>query len=119
HPEIAGDSIYTAVVCGDVEEVERILSERPQAASERSSAAGPDRAGPGGAGDLFREISAKGWEPLLYLCFARLPLAAASDNALAIARALLERGADPNAYFMAGGSRYTPLVGVIGEGEEG
>ena len=33
-------------------------------------------------------------------------------------RALLDRGANPNAYFMTGNSRYTPLVGVIGEGEE-
>src|SRR6185312_7791561 len=39
-------------------------------------------------------------------------------NAVAIARLLLDHGANPNAYFMAGGSRYTPLVGAIGEGEE-
>src|SRR5207245_1658657 len=70
-PEIAGDSIYTAVVCGDLEEVERILSERPQAASEKSSATALDRADAGGAGDLFRDIGPKGWEPLLYLCFTR------------------------------------------------
>ena len=56
--------------------------------------------------------------PLLYLCFTRLPLARANDHAIAIARLLLDRGADPNAHFMAGDSRYTPLVGVIGEGEE-
>jgi ankyrin repeat protein len=119
YPEVARDSVYTAVVCGELNEVERILSERPEAASEKSSATARDRAGAGGSDDLFRDIGPKGWEPLLYLCFARLPLAAASDNAVAIARALLDRGADPNAYFMAGDSRYTPLVGVIGEGEEG
>jgi ankyrin repeat protein len=119
HPEVARDSIHTAVVCGDLEEVERILTDRPQAASEKSSQADGDRAGAGGSGDRFRkELGPKGWEPLLYLCFTRLPLPAASDNAVAIARALLDHGADPNAYFMAGDSRYTPLVGVIGEGEE-
>jgi ankyrin repeat protein len=32
---------------------------------------------------------------------------------------LLDHGANPNAHFKAGGSFYTPLVGVIGEGEEG
>jgi ankyrin repeat protein len=120
HPEIARDSIYTAVVCGEVEEVERILAERPQAAIEKSSATAADRAEAGSSCDRFkRTIGPKGWEPLLYLCFTRLPLAAANDNAVAIARALLDRGADPNAYFMAGDSRYTPLVGVIGQGEEG
>jgi uncharacterized protein len=118
HPEIARDSIYTAVVCGDLPEVERILAERPGAALEKNFLAAPDRSGAGRAGDLFREIGPKGWEPLLYLCFARLPLIATNDNALAIARALLDAGADPNVYFMAGDSRYTPLVGVIGEGEE-
>jgi hypothetical protein len=119
HPEIARDSIHTAVVCGELDAVEGILAERPAAASEKSSATGVDRAGAGDSGDRFRKtIGPKGWEPLLYLCFTRLPLAAATDNAVAIARALLDRGADPNAYFMAGDSRYTPLVGVIGDGEE-
>jgi ankyrin repeat protein len=118
YPEVARYSIHTAVVCGDLAEVERILAERPQAASEKSSATAPDRSDVGGAGDLFRDIGPKGWDPLLYLCFTRLPLAEANDNAVAIARALLDRGADPNSYFMAGNSRYTPLVGVIGEGEE-
>jgi ankyrin repeat protein len=119
HPEIARDSLYTAVVCGELAEVERILSERPQAACEKSSTTDPDRAGVGGSGDRFKKtLGPKGWEPLLYLCFTRLPLAVANDNAVALARALLDRGADPNAHFMAGDSRYTPLVGVIGEGEE-
>ena len=98
YPDIADDSFYTEIACGDVDGVERTLTERPQAATEKG---GP-----------------KGWDPILYLCFSRAPLAAAGDNAIAIARALLDHGADPNAYFMAGGSRYTPLVGVVGEGEE-
>ncbi|HUF51251.1 MAG TPA: ankyrin repeat domain-containing protein [Longimicrobiales bacterium] len=115
YPDIARDSFCTAVICGDSDAVERALAERPALAGERG---GP-----------------KDWTPLLYLCFTRLPSvqAAAHDNArsaapgnfagrgdaaVAIARALLDHGADPNAYFMAGDSRYTPLVGVIGEGEE-
>jgi ankyrin repeat protein len=118
YPRIAHHSFYTAVVCGELEEVQRVLAERPQMASEKSSATAPDRAGAGGAGDLYKEIGAKAWEPLLYLCFTRLPLGAANNHALAIAQALLDHGADPNAYFMAGDSHYTPLVGVIGEGEE-
>lgn len=118
YPDIAHYGLHTAVVCGDVAEVNRILGERPQAALEKSSDTAPDRSDVGGSGDLFRDIGPKGWEPLLYLSFTRLPLAAATDNALAIARALLDHGADPNSFFLAGSSRYTPLVGVIGEGEE-
>src|SRR5262249_23362815 len=110
--------LSTSIVCGDLAEVERALARRPQAASEQSSAPSPARAGVGGSGDLDRDLGPKGWEPLLYLCFTRLPLAAANDNAVAIARALLSAGADPNVFFMAGDSRYTPLVGAIGEGEE-
>lgn len=118
HPEIANDSIYTAVVCGNVKLFRRILAERPEAAVERSSETPPDRSGVGGAGDLFKDIGPKGWDPLLYLCFTRLPLDAANDNAVTIAKMLLDNGANPNSYFMAGSSQYTPLVGVIGEGEE-
>ncbi len=98
YPEIGRDSFSTAIVCGDSERVEKDLAERPERASEK---AGP-----------------KGWEPILYLCFTRLSLPAPNDNAVAIARMLLDRGADPNVRFAAGGSAYTPLVGVIGEGEE-
>jgi ankyrin repeat protein len=98
HPEIAHDSIYTAVVAGDLDEVERRLAERPEAARE-----------PGGA---------RGWPPILYLSFTRFPHQPAIDNAVAVARTLLDRGADPNAFYMAGSSSYTALVGVAAGGEQ-
>ena len=110
YPEIARDSIHTAVVCGDLEEVERILAEHPDAASQPG---GPQRR---------RHLSRheKLWTPLLHLCYGRLPLAAAGDNAVAIARALLDHGANPNDYFEVGDGphRYTALCGVAGEGED-
>ena len=118
HPEIAHDSIFTAIVCGNLVEVERILRERPEAATEKSVGAGDDHARSGEFSDLFKDIRPINWEPLLYLAFTRLSLPAANDNAIATATLLLDHGANPNAYFMAGDSLYTPLVGVIGEGEE-
>jgi len=98
HPEIAKDSLYTAVVCGEVTEVGRILAERPAAANEA-----------GGA---------RGWPPLLYLCYARFSHQPTIDNAVTIGRMLLDHGADPNAFYQAYNSRYTALVGVAGEGEQ-
>ncbi len=118
NPWVARESLYTAAVCGEREEVERILREQPQLANARRAPAGPDRSGAGGSFDFLGDLGGKSWEPLLYLCFARLPIEKAAHNAVEIARRLLDAGADPNAYFMAGDSRYTPLVGVIGEGEE-
>jgi uncharacterized protein len=98
HPEIARDSLYTAIVCGNVADVERRLVERPGLVNEKG---GPWN-----------------WEPILYLCYGRLPLEAAADNAVTIARALLDRGANANAYYMAGHAVYGTLVGVTGEGEQ-
>ena len=99
HPEIAHDSFATAIICGDIDAVRRELTQRPESARTKT---GP-----------------KGWEPLLYLCFARLPhLDVVTRNAVDIATLLLQHGADPNAFFMAGDSTYTPLTGVVGEGEE-
>ena len=118
HPEIARDSFYTAIVCGDIAEVERTLRERPELAIEKSSGEGHDRSRVGGAEDIFKDAGPMHWEPLLYLCFTRLSFPPANDNAIAIATLLLDHGANPNAYFKAGDSFYTPLVGVIGEGEE-
>jgi len=97
-PEMAHDSIYTAVVCGDIDEVRRLVTASPQAAR---AAGGPRK-----------------WSPLLYLCFTRFTHPPALANAVAIARLLLDHGADPNDFYMAGDSQYTPLVGVAGEGEQ-
>src|SRR5580658_6261439 len=74
-PEISTDSLYTAVVTGNLTEVERRLAADPAAAARK-----------GGPLD---------WQPLLYLAYARLP--GGDTHALEIATALLDRGADPNA----------------------
>jgi ankyrin repeat protein len=97
-PSIARHDFYAAIVCGDRQEVERILAEHPQAARER-----------GGA---------RGWTPILYLAYTRFTHQPTIDNALPIARLLLDYGADPNDFYMAGDARYTALVGVAGEGEQ-
>ena len=119
HPELARHDLYMAVVCGELGEVERILASDPDAARRK----GGPKGSAGVQGEHF-VMGATGashprWEALLYLCFTRLEHAPSNEHAIAIARLLLDNGADPNAYFMAGDSRYSPLTGVIGEGEEG
>jgi hypothetical protein len=103
HPEVAHYSLHTAVVCGDRDEVARRLAERSESARERGG----------------RE----GWEPLLFLCYGRLPIPAARDNALAIAAALLDHGADPNSAWFSNWNNsqmpWSALCGVIGDGEKG
>lgn len=118
HPDLASENIYAAVVCGNVEEVRRILANDPEAAHRK----GGPKGSRGGEGERFlteaRPASHPKAEPILYLCFTRLDHAASNDNAAEIAKLLLDNGADPNSYFMAGGSRYSPFTGVVGEGEE-
>ena len=97
-PWIARDSIYTAVVCGDLHEVERLVAARPEAARERG---GP-----------------RGWTPILYLAYTRFTHQPTIENALAMARLLLDHGTDPNDFYMAGDAPYTVLVGAAGEGEQ-
>ena len=98
HPDIARHSLYTAVVCGNLDEVQRILAARPEAARE-----------PGGS---------RAWTPILYLSYTRFTHTATIDNALEIARLLLDHGANPNDFYMAGDSEYSCLVGAAGEGEQ-
>jgi ankyrin repeat protein len=97
-PWMARHSLYTAIVCGEIDEVRRIVAEHPEKARQ-----------PGGP---------RSWTPLLYLAYTRFTHAATHAHAVAIARLLLDAGADPNAYYMAGDARYSVLTGVAGEGEQ-
>lgn len=99
HPELARDSIHTAVVAHDVEAVRTFLSKNPGLAHDRSAF--------------------DAWTPLLRLAYARLPIEAVTANVLSIANLLLDAGADPNAGWSENAGEFTPLVGVIGEGESG
>lgn len=97
-PEAARINLATAIVTGDLAEVRRRLAANPAQAREKT---GPHQ-----------------WEPLLYLCYAHLPLPAFAELSLEIARALLEAGADPKAEFNDGwDNSFTCLTGVIGQGE--
>ncbi|HEX4736823.1 MAG TPA: ankyrin repeat domain-containing protein [Allosphingosinicella sp.] len=96
HPELAADSLFTAVSCGALEEVERRLAREPDAARR---AGGP-----------------MNWTALAYTTYGRLDPA----NAVAIAGRLLRAGADPNFRFDDGwGCPFTVLTGAIGLGEGG
>ncbi|HEY6825522.1 MAG TPA: hypothetical protein VI259_01620 [Gemmatimonadaceae bacterium] len=118
HPEIARHDINTAIVLGDIDFVRDAIARDPRVAVTAGEGPSAWRAMSGGANDLYGNLGPKGWTPLLYLAFTRLPNPASNDNAVEIARLLLDAGADPNAFFHAGDSHYTPMTGVAGEGEE-
>jgi hypothetical protein len=103
HPELARESIHAAVVCGDRQEVARILARRPESATQKGG----------------RE----GWEPLLFLCYGRLPGDGPHVHAVEIATLLLDHGADPNCQWTydweSRRMSWSGLCGVIGEGENG
>ena len=98
NPALGERDIWHAAATGNVAAAERLLDAEPGLANAL-----------GGCRD---------WPPLLYACYSRL--AGTGDGTLAVARLLLERGADPNAHFMWGAQyRFTALTGVFGEGEMG
>lgn len=97
HPDIVRGSIHAAVICGDVDEVKRLLKQNGHLASSK-----------GGQ---------RQWEPLLYLAYGRLPLATAHENALEIARLLLDHDANPNVQMTDGQNPFTAVTGCIGYGE--
>ena len=103
HPEIAAATIHTAVVCGELEHVARLVTQDPALVNQPG---GPQR-----------------WVPLLFLCYNRLPNPRAHEHAIEIASLLLDRGADPNASFVLSepgwACRFHALTGAMGEGEMG
>lgn len=102
HPEIAKATIHTAVLCGELEHVAGLLAREPSLVHEK--------------GGVQR------WQPLLFLCYGRLPHAPFVERALDMARLLLDAGADPNTWCRVGTEwplRFDALTGVMGEGEMG
>lgn len=97
YPEVAHGSIHAAAICGDVDEVKRLLRQDGGLASSK-----------GGQ---------RQWEPLLYLAYGRLPLASATENAATIATLLLDHGANPNIQMSDGLNPFTAITGFIGYGE--
>jgi hypothetical protein len=91
NPSLARASLYTAVVCGEIETVEALLRDRAELANAPRPAEGPDRSGPGNSLDFLGDLGGKDWTPLLFLAFTRLPLARSAENAVEIARMLLDR----------------------------
>lgn len=94
-PRLAAESIWSAAAAADPEAVARRLGSATL------------RGGP------------LDWEPLLYLCFSRVP--AAPEQVLETATLLLGAGADPNTGYLWRGlaTPFTALTGVFGDGEQG
>jgi hypothetical protein len=97
HPEIARDSIHTAVAAHDVEAVAQFLAKDPTLVNQPAKL--------------------DGWTPLLRLAYTRIPIAALSEHAVVIATMLLDHGAAPNAAWSDGENQFTVLTGVMGGGE--
>jgi hypothetical protein len=101
HPALARWSVHTAAATGDVAAAAMLLDTDPSAAGRQ--------------GGPF------GWEPLLYLTYSRLVVDDGDHDHVAVARLLLEHGADPDAGYLWEGlpSPFTALTGVFGRGEQG
>jgi hypothetical protein len=96
YPAIAHSNVYTELVLGDAQAVEARLAKHPEAALE--------------AGGV------QSWEPLLYVCHTCMhhdsPERAA--GLVAIAHALLRRGANPNAEYHWNWHRELPRTALWG-----
>jgi ankyrin repeat protein len=99
HPELARASIWTAAAVGDVAATGTFLAADPSLVNQ-----------PGGP---------FGWEPLLYGAYSRIDSEVPGHNPLAVARLLLDHGADSNAgYLWEGNYPFTALTGALGGGED-
>ncbi len=100
HPEVARANLYCACVAGELERVRELLAADATLATR-----------PGGP---------QAWPPLLFVCYGRLPHPPAGEHALAIARLLLDHGADPDSYFLWDDTyHFSAMTGAIGKGELG
>ncbi len=93
HPALTRTSIHVAAAAADEASVRVHLAADPALAS--------------------REGGPYGWEPLLYLAYARHDQRISEAATLGTVRALLEHGADPNAGYLWHGL-YPPFTAVTG-----
>src|SRR5579864_132443 len=106
HPELARANMWAAAAAGNASAVESFLDAEPGLAN---------RSGP------------YGWMPLLCACYSRVKPVDPSHSTYQVAKLLLDRGADPNAYTMKHNDppgsdrarRFTALTGVFGGGSTG
>ena len=97
-PALAGRDIWSAACVGDTGTVATMLDADSALVDAR--------------GGFFH------WEPLLYAAFSRVQVSGGST--LETARLLIERGANPDAFYLWGDDyRFTALTGAFGEGEQG
>ncbi|MEV0381091.1 ankyrin repeat domain-containing protein [Nonomuraea sp. NPDC050643] len=101
HPDLTTANIWAAAAAARPEDVDRLLAERPRRVAER--------------GGPF------GWRPLFYLVYSRCDPDVPAERVLAVARRLLDAGADPDEGYLfdALPSPFTLLTGVFGHGELG
>lgn len=107
NPALAESNIWAATTAGNAAAVQAFLNLDP---------------------DLVNRPGLYGWAPLICACYSRVEPLDASHSTFEVAKLLLERGADPNAYTMKGNAderleqtprRFTALTGVFGGGSTG
>jgi hypothetical protein len=101
HPGLTADSVHAAAAAADPDTLAGLLAADPASATAE--------------GGPF------GWEPILYLAYARHDPGISADAVVRTARLLLDHRADPNAGYLWHGltSPFTALAGALGGGEAG
>jgi hypothetical protein len=101
HPGLTTANIWAAAAAARPDDVGRLLAQAPRQVAERG---GP-----------------LGWRPLFYLAYSRFDPDVPAEHVLAVARQLLDAGADPDEGYLfdALPSPFTLLTGVFGAGELG
>lgn len=99
HPRITRESVHAAAGAADIDALTELLADNPAGASAEG---GP-----------------YGWEPILYLAYARHDPGISEATTVQAARLLLDHGADPNAGYLWHGltTPFTALTGALGSGE--
>ncbi|HVT58509.1 MAG TPA: hypothetical protein VHR45_08920 [Thermoanaerobaculia bacterium] len=78
--------------------------------------------------ELVNRPGPHGWVPLIFACYSRVKPVDPAHSTFEVAKLLLDRGADPNAYTMKGNAddrldqtprRFTALTGLFGGGSTG